>query len=109
MTKSIKKKTNKPLFTKSNRVNIKGAKPRKNYSAPVVTNPVDLLESKFTEYRQVEDELKVLLDRKETLREYFKEQVLSGAARKGRSMGWWIEEWRPWIFRDSSQRQMHIV
>ncbi len=77
MTKSIKKKTNKPLFTKANRGTVKGAKPRKNYSVPVVTNPVELLESKFTEYRQIEDELKVLLDRKETLRTYFKEQVLS--------------------------------
>tara|TARA_B100000131_G_scaffold283777_1_gene291947 strand:- start:30 stop:494 length:465 start_codon:yes stop_codon:yes gene_type:complete len=77
MTKSIKKKTNKPLFTKANRGTVKGAKPRKNYSAPVATNPVDLLESKFGEYRQIEDELKVLLDRKENLRDYFKEQVLS--------------------------------
>ena len=77
MTKSIKKKTNKPLFTKANRGTVKNLKPRKNYSVPVVTNPVDLLESKFGEYRQIEDELKVLLDRKETLRDYFKEQVLS--------------------------------
>ena len=77
MTKSIKKKTNKPLFTKSNTVNVKGGKPRKNYSVPAAANPIDLLRSKFTEYRQVEDELKVLLDRKETLRDYFEEQVLS--------------------------------
>jgi len=75
MTKSIKKKANKQLFTTASTGVVKNARPRKNLSKTV--NPVDSLESKFREYRQVEDELKVLLDRKDTLREYFKEQVLS--------------------------------
>ena len=75
MTKSIKKKANKQLFTTASTGVVKNARPRKNLSKTV--NPVDFLESKFREYRQVEDELKVLLDRKDTLRDYFKEQVLS--------------------------------
>jgi len=75
MTKSIKKKSNKELFTTASARVIKNARPRKNLSKTV--SPVDFLESKFREYRQVEDELKVLLDRKDTLRDYFKEQVLS--------------------------------
>jgi hypothetical protein len=75
MAKSIKKKTNKQLFTTASTGVVKNARPRKNLSKTV--SPVDFLESKFREYRQVEDELKVLLDRKDTLRDYFKEQVLS--------------------------------
>jgi len=75
MTKSIKKKTDKKLFTSASARTVRNARPRKNLSKTV--SPVDSLESKFREYRQVEDELKVLLDRKETLRDYFKEQVLS--------------------------------
>jgi len=75
MTKSIKKKANKQLFTTASTGVVKNARPRKNLSKTV--SPVDFLESKFREYRQVEDELKVLLDRKDTLRDYFKEQVLS--------------------------------
>ena len=75
MTKSIKKKANKQLFTTASTGVVKNARPRKNLSKTV--SPVDFLESKFREYRQVEDELKVLLDRKDTLRAYFKEQVLS--------------------------------
>jgi hypothetical protein len=77
MPRSIKKRENKNLFQRADARTVTGARPKKVLPTPVKINPVDLLESKFREYRQLEDDLKVLLDQKAILRNYFSEHVLS--------------------------------
>lgn len=49
---------------------------RKEYT-PIKIDPINELESKFGEYQQIEDELKVLLDRKSVLRKFFSNEVAS--------------------------------